>query len=49
MIVPKHPRAMSEPKSPKAPPSPSDERQRRLEAALRANLKRRKANREKDA
>jgi hypothetical protein len=40
---------MSDPKPPKAPPSPADERQKRLEAALRANLKRRKANRDKDA
>ena len=38
---------MSEPKPPKAPPDPAEERRKRLEEALRANLKRRKANRGK--
>ena len=40
---------MREPKPPKAPAPPPEERRKRLEEALRANLKRRKANRGKDA
>jgi len=49
MMLATHPKCMSEPKPPETPRGPADERQKRLEAALRANLKRRKANRDKDA
>jgi hypothetical protein len=39
---------MSDQEPPKAPPNPAEERQKRLEQALRANLKRRKAGKPRD-